>query len=293
MSDRSDFSDLSDLLDLSDKAGLSEPFALTDHRSYSANRHMSIDYDKLAPGYDCHRRGGGPYGETLVRLARQTAAARGDATPPLHVLELGAGTGLNTAFFLGQIPCRVVALERSAGMLARGAAKRLPVSWMRASAEALPFRPRAFDFLFSAYMLHHIVDLGALFRECRRVVRPGGRAALVTVSHEFIGSHPMNQYFPSFARIDLQRFQPIAEVAEAMRAAGFREAIAINDVDVPRPVDASYVERVANRFISTYDLIPAEEFACGVQKLRDDLATGGGKLPLTIAREATTVTGQA
>jgi hypothetical protein len=44
---------------------------------------MKVDYDKIAPEYDKHRRAGGPYMPQLVQLARELRARR--------VLELGSG----------------------------------------------------------------------------------------------------------------------------------------------------------------------------------------------------------
>jgi SAM-dependent methyltransferase len=41
--------------------------------------------------------------------------------------------------------------------------------------EPLPFRDHAFDVLFSKSVFEHIVDIGKVLRECRRVLAPGGR----------------------------------------------------------------------------------------------------------------------
>ncbi len=251
--------------------------------SHPDKRATPIDYDRIAPDYDTHRQGRGPYFGELLRLARAADAER--------VLELGAGTGNNTAPFLEDLPCRLVALDRSRGMLARHAAKGIPATRVNASAVALPFADGAFDFLFATYMLHHIGDLDALARECHRVL-DGGTAAFVTVSHDFIRRHPMNAWFPSFAAVDCARFQDIPAIEAALRRAGFAEVHATDVESPPRPIDADYVGRVADRFISTYDLLPPEEFAEGVARLRAEVAKHGA-LPNPIVREATVVYAQA
>jgi len=244
-----------------------------------------LDYDSIAQDYDAHRRGGGPYSETLIGIARAVA--------PRRVLELGAGTGNNTAVLLKHMPCTVLGLDQSRGMLRRARAKGLPANWVQAAATRLPVQSGAIDFVFATYLLHHIHDLRALFRECRRVLRPGGRAAFVTVSQDFILTHPMNAYFPSFAQVDGERFQPIPEVLAALEEAGFTATGAQSDTDSPRAIDTGYAERIAARFISTYTLLPPDEFADGLKRLRTDLAAHHGALPQSIAREATTVWGTA
>ena len=242
---------------------------------------MKIDYDQIAAHYDAHRTGRGPYFDTLISLAHDSNATR--------VLELGAGTGNNTAPFLEDFPCTLIALDRSREMLGQHAAKKIPAPRVNASAVTLPFADASFDFIFATYMLHHIDDLDALFRECYRVLN-SGHAAFVTVSHDFIRRHPMNAWFPSFAKVDCTRFQDIPEVEAALTRAGFQNIQSINVQSPPRPIDAAYVERVTNRFISTYDLLPPDEFAEGIERLRNEVDLAG-TLPDPIIREATVVSG--
>ena len=243
---------------------------------------MPIDYDTLANTYDNHRRGGGPYIDRLIALASDCNAQR--------VLELGAGTGNNTEAFLERHPCRTFcALERSRGMIEKGQAKALPVRWVRGDAESLPFAIDAADFIFSVYMLHHLPKLDRHMAECARVLARGC-AAFVTTTHDFIRRHPMNAYFPSFARIDTGRFQDVPEVVAALHAAGFERVQSEVCRAVPVAINAAYVERVAGKFISTYALLPEAEFEAGLARLRADVAKHG-KLPNFIAWESAIIWG--
>jgi len=244
---------------------------------------MRIDYDTLANTYDTHRRGGGPYLDRLVTLARECDAQR--------VLELGAGTGNNTEALRNRHSCRTFsALERSRGMLDKGRAKALPVHWIQGDAESLPFAAGAADFIFSVYMLHHVPRIECLMRECARVLATGC-AAFVTTTHDFIRRHPMNAYFPSFSGIDTRRFQDVPEVVSAMRAAGFADVQSEVCRAAPVPIDAQYVNKVAGKFISTYALLPDSEFQSGLARLRADVAAHG-KLPNPIAWESAIIWGR-
>ena len=240
---------------------------------------MNVDYDRISRRYDDYRRGGGPYLAKLTELAGECRAVR--------VLEIGSGTGLNTQAFLEQYPCQLTALEPSRGMLAKAREKRIPAHWVQGSGLCLPLASASISFLFGVYVLHHLSGLDGFLSECGRVLR-GGCAAFVTASGDFIDRHPMNRYFPSFAKVDKARFQSIATVQEAFRRAGFFEAGAAHFADMPRPIDSAYVERVANRFMSTYDLIPPDEFEDGVGRLRADVARTG-RLDVDIEWESVVV----
>jgi SAM-dependent methyltransferase len=237
---------------------------------------MGLNYDHIAPGYDDYRRGRGPYFDSLLALARKA--------PGQRFLELGAGTGNNTQALTEEHACQLTALDPSKGMITRGRSKNLPAAWTQGSAVELPFNQNSFDFIFGTYMLHHILDLDTLFKECHRVLEQG-IVAIVTVSQDFIQCHPMNHYFPSFAKIDLARFQPAEAIERAMNKAGFSEVSSLNLVDTPRPIDDSYAKKIEGKFISTYDLIPPDEFRRGLAQLKEDIRRENLSTS-TIAREA-------
>ncbi|MBI2422864.1 MAG: class I SAM-dependent methyltransferase [Candidatus Hydrogenedentes bacterium] len=243
---------------------------------------MAFDYDHIAPHYDVHRRGRGPYYGTLLMLLNEARAT--------SVLEVGAGTGNNTQAIVQDHPCQLTALERSAGMLAQGRSKLAGVQWVQGDAMALPFSAGRFDFAYATYVLHHLSDLDAFFREVRRVLR-NGIAAFVTLPRHFILAHPMNAYFPSFSVVDGARFQHEDAVAASMQRAGFSHVTQSLHHDAPRIIDQAYAEKVAGKFISTYALLPEDEFQAGLARLRNEIA-GKGALDVTMVREAVTVWGR-
>jgi SAM-dependent methyltransferase len=244
---------------------------------------MGIDYDRIASDYDRHRGGGGPYLKILVSLLRQGAGRR--------VLELGAGTGNNTQALQQAISCQITAIEPSRGMLEQARAKGIAAAWVRGRAEHLPFSDAAFDFVFATYVLHYIPDIEALFRECARVLQPGAYAAFVTAPHGYITGHPMNRYFPSYAPIDLARFQSVETIQAALRQSGFIETGAELSAAPPRPIDSSYLACVKGKYISTYELIPEAEYQAGLERLYADI-TANGRLDETISWQSVTVWGR-
>ena len=111
-------------------------------------------------------------GEAELREHREATAggARG------RVLEIGAGNGLNFAYYPSGTT--VVGLDpepimlRNAAPRARDATAR--VALIRASAEALPFRDGVFETVVLTLTLCSIPDVGAAAREARRVLAPDG-----------------------------------------------------------------------------------------------------------------------
>jgi len=98
------------------------------------------------------------------------------------VLEIGAGTGLNFAFYQpGQVE-RVEATEPDTAML-RYARERLntakvPITLTQAAAEALPFADATFDSVVATLVFCSVTDPVQGLREIRRVLKPGGVARI-------------------------------------------------------------------------------------------------------------------
>jgi ubiquinone/menaquinone biosynthesis C-methylase UbiE len=87
------------------------------------------------------------------------------------VLEVGCGTGL-VLEKVAQFARTASGIDLSAGMLAKAAARGLPVA--QASATALPIASASVDVAYSFKVLAHIPDIKTALAEMARVVRPGG-----------------------------------------------------------------------------------------------------------------------
>lgn len=137
-------------------------------------------FDNTARYYD---RISGVLSFGSCRFYRKMALRRAGLAPGMRLLDVATGTGLAaaSALALGLKPSEVIGLDPSMGML-RENQKRRSVGLVQARGETLPFADNSFDFISMGYALRHVEDLGVLFREFGRVLRPGGRVLILEIS---------------------------------------------------------------------------------------------------------------
>lgn len=121
-------------------------------------------------------------------IARRTALLQAlDLHPGERVLELGCGGGSWTAEaarFVGRTGS-VAAIDVSHDQIeaARRLCAKLPwVEFEVADATALPFEDCTFDATFANQVIEYIADIDAALTETRRVLRPGGRFAVLATN---------------------------------------------------------------------------------------------------------------
>jgi len=132
-------------------------------------------FDAIAPRYDLVNRI--MTFRLDVRWRKRTV--RDLALPPgSRVLDLAAGTG-DLCRDLTAAGHRPIGIDLSFGMLA---AARTTAPLVHADALQLPVPDGAADGATSGFALRNFVDLGAFLAELARVVRPGGRIALLEVA---------------------------------------------------------------------------------------------------------------
>lgn len=136
---------------------------------------MQSMFDRIAPRYDLINRiltGGLDTG-----WRRRTVAAL-DLPPGSRVADLACGTGMLCEELL-RAGHRPTGFDSSQGMLDR-ARTRAPL--VRADILELPLADGEMDGVTCGFALRNVTDLRTCFAEMVRVLRPGGRAALLEVA---------------------------------------------------------------------------------------------------------------
>ena len=230
------------------------------------------DYSRQAERYD-RTRGASP--SVLGPLREALAGA-----PGRRLLDVGGGTG-NYAMALREEGWEPVVLDRSPAMLERAAAKGLETR--EADAQALPLPDACADAVAMVSMLHHVDDRSRALAEARRVLRPGGRLAVMVYTREDIEDLWFHDLFPS-TRAWMDASHPrLADLLAELPGAR-RIPVVFRDLeDASLAALAAHPDRVLDdrwrRQTSYFERLERDhpdELRAGLERLRDDLAAGRG-----------------
>jgi demethylmenaquinone methyltransferase/2-methoxy-6-polyprenyl-1,4-benzoquinol methylase len=134
-------------------------------------------FDRIAPVYDAMNRVmTAGLDRTWRRFAVEAVVQPGD-----RVLDACCGTG-DLALAAEREGGIVTGLDFSREMLARARRKSETVTWIEGDLLALPFDDASFDAATVGFGVRNVGDLAAALGELRRVLRPGGRLAILEIT---------------------------------------------------------------------------------------------------------------
>ena len=165
--------------------------------------------------------------EALLDAARVGAGS--------SLLDVATGPGYAAARAAAR-GASVVGVDFSEEMLALAASLNPSVTFQQADAGSLPFEDGSFDAVIASFLMPHVADLPAVAGELARVVRPGGRLALVTWDPE--PDNFTRALFESIAEAgatpppDLPPGPPFFQYAADPEFAGLLSGAGLTDVSV-------------------------------------------------------------
>ena len=163
-----------------------------------------------------------------------------------HCLEVGCGTGKNTAWLL-TICDQITAIDLSKGMLdiAKNKIQSDKVNFTEADiTQDWTFANQTYDLVTFSLMLEHIEDLDAVFQKLAKVIDAGTRV--------YIGElHPFKQYAGSKARFETETGTQVVtcfnhhvtDFIQAANASGFQLILIDEQFD---DADRSQLPRILN-----------------------------------------------
>jgi demethylmenaquinone methyltransferase/2-methoxy-6-polyprenyl-1,4-benzoquinol methylase len=192
-------------------------------------------FDRIAPVYDAMNRA--MTAGLDRRWRRETARAA--VSPGDRVLDACCGTGDLAIACLAE-GGEVTGLDFSERMLERARAKSDQVEWMQGDALALPFEDGSFDAATVGFGVRNLEDLDRGLAELRRVLRPGGRLAILEITQPrgllrpfyklwFDGLVPLaGKLLPggsayTYLPASVRRFPAAREFAQMIEASGFEQ----------------------------------------------------------------------
>jgi demethylmenaquinone methyltransferase/2-methoxy-6-polyprenyl-1,4-benzoquinol methylase len=109
------------------------------------------------------------------------AAAEAVVRPGDKVLDSCCGTG-DLAIAAAEAGGKVTGIDFSKPMLERARRKAPELEWVEGDALALPFADGSFDAATVGFGVRNLSELDRGLRELRRVLRPGGRLAILEIT---------------------------------------------------------------------------------------------------------------
>ncbi len=192
-------------------------------------------FDRISPVYDAMNR-------TMTmgldqRWRRATVSAV--VQPGDRVLDACCGTG-DLAVAAKEAGAEVAGLDFSERMLERARRKSDEIEWLQGDALALPFSDGSFDAATVGFGVRNLDDLERGLAELRRVLRPGGRVAILEITKPsgllapfyrlwFDGVVPLlGKLLPggsayTYLPASVRRFPGPDELAALLRGAGFED----------------------------------------------------------------------
>lgn len=193
----------------------SDPYRLEGRRVRAAFDAAASDYDAVAV----------VQAEVRARLLERLELFR---LQPRRILDAGCGTGHGSRALLRHYRrAGIVALDLAPAMLAQ--ARRQRPWWRRldavcADAAAIPLADAAVDLVFSNLMLQWCNEPDVVFREFRRVLRPGGLLLFAT-----FGPDTLRELRAAWSAADghthVSRFIDMHDLGDALVRAGLAEPV--------------------------------------------------------------------
>lgn len=237
--------------------------------------------EDLAPIDEFHIRGR----QATLELAR---AARVDATK--HVLDVGSGIGGTGRCLAREFGCRVTGIDltdeycRAAALLSELTGLAGLVEFRQGDATRLPFADASFDIVWSEHAAMNIPDKPELYREMRRVLKPGGVLAI----HDILAGPAGPVLFPvPWARTpDASFLAAPDEMRRLLEDAGFLIESWSDTTEAARAWFVKVAERIQRAGVAPlgFHVLLGPEFAAMAQNQRRNLEQGRIALAQIVAR---------
>lgn len=225
-----------------------------------------VDYDRTAIPETYDR--GHDHGAAVLDLWMRTIAAHIDVPRAHRILDLACGTGRFAPPLASHFGATVIGLDPSMKMLQVAARKCPGVPLLAAAGEALPLQSATLDVIFMSMVFHHFSDAAAVARECARVLRPGGRVCVRTITADQIANYPYVPFFPATQALLERRLPTQAATRAVFESAGLTTLFTSVVVQEIARDFREYADKIAAGADTTINSLAAGEIAAGLTAMR-------------------------
>jgi ubiquinone/menaquinone biosynthesis C-methylase UbiE len=188
------------------------------------------------------------------------------------IVDLGCGTGRFSEPLANRFMARVIGVDPSLEMLevARRKLQTDRVEFKNAPAHSLPVAEGSADIVFMSMVFHHLDDTGAVARECRRILRMGGRICVRNTTRE--ADFPHRHFFSAIHPMIETMLPTRTDVCEVFEGAGFMLVVHAIVRQVVAPNWSDFAHKSGLRADSFLARISDADFEAGMAALRHHAA---------------------
>jgi len=177
-----------------------------------------VNYDLIAHAYDSGPHRGKEVDPNLLAYL----AERGETADPLHILDLGCGTGNQLIANQPHVPAAtLVGLDLFAGMLQNAQQKSEAIHWLQGDSASPPFANDSFDYVSNQFSFHHVQDKVGMIEGVHRVLRRSGRFVMQNIAPREMPGWVYYHYFPSAYALDLDHYLTLEALQQLLAKTGF------------------------------------------------------------------------
>jgi len=168
---------------------------------------------------------------------------------------------------------RVEGLDLDAERIAYARSSNPALTFHQENAETLSFSDAGFSVVTMILLVQRLIDRAKVYQQVSRVLQPGGRVGIATVTPEQLAARPDLSAFPTALRMECERFPATATLREELLRRGFTSIEDRPFREAVRPLDATFLRWLEHYPFTVLTRISPEEFRVGLKAIAGSIRT--------------------
>jgi ubiquinone/menaquinone biosynthesis C-methylase UbiE len=186
-----------------------------------------------------------------------------------EIIEVGCGTGNYSIALSETLPgIKFRGFDLSEEMLKIAKSRTNSVEFTHGNADSrFPYPDSSADAIFLVDVIHHIVNYGNFFAECRRILKANGTLIILTDTDDDFKRRSGIKFFPETLKVEKDRYPSIKELNrhadnERINFIGSKAAQGTMEID------DDFISKIERKFSSALRLIPEKAFQKGLERVK-------------------------